>query len=117
MHPDTKASIRSFLLSVKYASRPWVILSREKNEATKFELVLTDEEVIEEVRELSVQDYCYGPCKDEDEWIEGDVWVFGKTIKERQVYIKLKLSGDEQGQAVKVLSFHFPERPMKYQFK
>ena len=108
-------AIKSFLLGVKYATLPWIMLRREKNETTKFELDLTDEDIREEIFGLSVNDYCEGPCKDKE--IEGDVWIFGKTIREKEVYIKLKLTGDEKGQGVRIISFHFPDKPLRYLYK
>ena len=115
MDSDKRSEVKSFLLSVKNATQSWIILTREKNKNTQIQLGLTDGDVKDEILALSVKDYCQGPCKDRK--IEGNVWVFGKVIRGEEVYIKLKLWGDEAGQGVRILSFHFPEAPMSYPFK
>lgn len=116
MDSDKKASVRSFLLAVKYATQSCVIATvRQKNVDTMSELELTDKDVRNEILGLSVDDFCEGPLKDER--IQGDLWIFGKVVRGKEVYIKLKLSGDKSGHGVKVLSFHFPEAPMQYPFK
>ena len=45
----------------------------------------------------------------------GEMWVFGKDVKEREVYIKITL-GYENGQTI-CISFHIAEHPLKYPFK
>ena len=115
MDPGERESVKSFLLAVKYATQPWIMLSRKKNEATKIQLGLTDEDIREEILGLSVNDYCGGPCEDKE--VKGDVWIFGKVIREEEVYIKLKLAGDEKGQGVRIISFHIPEKPLRYPFR
>lgn len=75
-----------------------------------------EEDVGEVIMSLTPEDYCAGPLKDSK--IAGMLWVFGKLVKNREVYIKLKLSGDSKiGYCVKVLSFHTAEKPIKYCFK
>ena len=46
---------------------------------------------------------------------EGEMWVFGKDVKEREVYIKITL-GYENGQTI-CISFHIAEHPLVYPFK
>ena len=41
--------------------------------------------------------------------------VFGKDVKEREVYIKIMLS--EHCKQTICISFHIAEQPLKYQFK
>lgn len=45
----------------------------------------------------------------------GEMWVFGKDVKGREVYIKIMIS-DHCGQTI-CISFHLAESPMKYPFK
>ena len=45
----------------------------------------------------------------------GEMWVFGKDIRGREVYIKIMISG-LSGQTI-CISFHIAESPMKYPFK
>jgi hypothetical protein len=72
----------------------------------------------EEILCLSVDDYCQGPDDDRDR--PGKVWVFGRHIEGREVYIKLKLAMVGKETIAKCLSFHpaefplcFPLRPKK----
>ena len=44
-----------------------------------------------------------------------EMWVFGKDVKEREVYIKITL-GYQNGQTI-CISFHLAEHPMRYPFK
>jgi hypothetical protein len=63
---------------------------------------------------VNVEGYSQGPL---DEKMCGllPMWVFGKQVKKREVYIKVSM-GNESTQAV-CISFHIAERPMSYPFK
>jgi hypothetical protein len=110
--------VRSLLLSVKFAIQKdnWTFSTiREKNMDTLTDLGIGFHEVKNEVLSLSVTNYCSGPLKDPK--MGGEVWVFGKIIEGKEIYIKLKLMGDQRDQRVAVLSFHPPDRPLSYYFK
>ena len=66
------------------------------------------------VKNLHVQDYIEGPVIDvlND---QGEMWVFGKDIRGREIYIKISL-GYENGQTI-CISFHIAEYPLIYPFK
>lgn len=66
------------------------------------------------VKNLLVQDYVEGPVVDALNK-DGEMWVFGKDVKDREVYIKITL-GYENGQTI-CISFHIAEHPMRYPFK
>ena len=66
------------------------------------------------VKNLQVEDYVEGPIIDVLNK-EGEMWVFGKDVKGREVFIKITL-GYENGQTI-CISFHITEYPMKYPFK
>ena len=87
---------------------------REKNKETLrlLEISPLQREVI--VKNLQVQDYVEGPIINVLNK-EGEMWVFGKDVKEREVYIKITL-GYENGQTI-CISFHIAEYPMQYPFK
>jgi hypothetical protein len=85
---------------------------RDKNIETLSELEYDIEDVKNSVLSLSSTDYSEGPTKDNA--IKGDLWVFGKIIKGREVYIKLKILGDNKYKQVAVLSFHFSEQRLRY---
>ena len=87
---------------------------RGKNRETLLQLDITplQREVI--VKNLLVHDYVEGPVIDELNK-NGEMWVFGKDVKGREVYIKITL-GYENGQTI-CISFHIAEHPLKYPFK
>ena len=87
---------------------------REKNKEALKQLALTpfQRELI--VKTLQVEDYVEGPVIDVLNQ-EGEMWVFGKDVKGREVYIKITL-GYENGQTI-CISFHVAEYPLVYPFK
>jgi hypothetical protein len=66
----------------------------------------------DEILGLSVDDYCQGPDDDRDR--PGKVWVFGRCIENREVYIKLKLATVGKETIAKCLSFHPAEFPLNF---
>ena len=87
---------------------------REKNREALLQLDITPMQRELIVKNLQVQDYVEGPVIDELNK-SGEMWVFGKDVKEREVYIKITL-GYENGQTI-CISFHIAEHPLKYPFK
>ena len=66
------------------------------------------------IENLRPEDYVEGPLIDELNKI-GEMWVFGKDVKEREVYIKIML-GMVNSQTI-CISFHVSENPSIYPFK
>ena len=66
------------------------------------------------VKSLQAQDYVEGPVVDVLNK-EKEMWVFGKDVKGREVYIKITL-GYDNGQTI-CISFHIAEHPLTYPFK
>lgn len=62
--------------------------------------------------ELCEDDYIKGPENDHN-GESGEIWVFGKSIKSKEVYIKIKIISDD----CKCLSFHEATNPLNYHFK
>ena len=87
---------------------------REKNKETLRLLEISPLQCEVIVKNLQVQDYVEGPIIDVLNK-EGEMWVFGKDVKEREVYIKITL-GYENGQTI-CISFHIAEKPLVYPFK
>ena len=87
---------------------------RGKNREALLQLDITplQREVI--VKNLLVHDYVEGSVIDELNK-NGEMWVFGKDVKGREVYIKITL-GYENGQTI-YISFHIAEHPLKYPVK
>ena len=87
---------------------------RQKNRKALLELDITQMQRELIVKSLLPQDYVEGPVIDVLNK-EGEMWVFGKDVKEREVYIKITL-GYENGQTI-CISFHIAEHPLVYPFK
>lgn len=87
---------------------------REKNSEALLQLDITPMQRELIVKNLQVQDYVEGPVIDVLNQ-EGEMWVFGKDVKGREVYIKITL-GYENGQTI-CISFHIAEHPLAYPFK
>jgi len=120
---DKIQEIASFLRTVKLimqlgkseGARFTLATVREKNLQTLAVLELDLSDVADVIMSLSTTDYSEGPLKDST--IKGDLWVFGKVVKGSEVYIKLKVIGDNRNQQVAILSFHQPERKIGYPLK
>lgn len=107
--------VRKFLLEFKQVATSGSgidIVPRRETRPTLLELGLTKANLEEIVLGLSVADYCKGPDADRDR--PGEIWVFGRKIKEREVYIKIKVAQVEGKHIAKCLSFHFAQHPMKF---
>ena len=66
------------------------------------------------VKNLVPRDYVEGPVIDELNK-QKEMWVFGKDVKDREVYIKITL-GYDNGQTI-CISFHLAEHQLEYPFK
>lgn len=71
-------------------------------------------DVIERLKELTIKEYSE-TLMDIDDVNPPLLFVFGKDINGKQVYIKLKLKG-EQARHVLCVSFHYAERNMTFPF-
>ena len=89
----------------------FVFAERERTIATVAELGITLAQARECVLSLGEPDYYRGPLVDKSRH-GGEYWEFGATIREREVFIKLKVD-TANGVAI-CFSFHFPESPMRY---
>ena len=87
---------------------------RGKNQKTleELEIVPSYRRVI--IENLVVEDYVQGPVVDELNKL-GEMWVFGKDVKGREVYIKIMIGG--VGCQTICISFHIAEHPLVYPFK
>jgi len=87
--------------------------NRSKNLQTILDLELSNLSVREHLSSLQATDYYKGPTQDE---FDGpDLWEFGKVIKKKEVYIKITIG--TRNKPVICISFHYPERKIKYPFK
>ncbi len=81
---------------------------------TMDDLEYTEEDVIEELRSLTLENYS-GTLLDQDNPNPPLLYVFGKTINKKQVYIKLKLKG-EQRKRILCVSFHYAKEAMLFPY-
>jgi len=117
--------IQTFLLQCKQIidskdilTTSFLLIRSEKTKKTMVTLGYTEKQVVKEIETLSLTNFAEGPLRDKN--LPGMVWIFGKWINEREVYIKLKvLQFDNPGNKVATLtclSFHFSEKPLTYPY-
>jgi hypothetical protein len=113
-NPD---QIQLFLHDFQVKLGIWGVIYRDdrtKNTQALLDLEITPAARENLLRSLDWTDYSEGPKK-ENLFGGSDMWVFGKSVKDQEVYIKITLG--LAGQKVICISFHLAERPMKYPFK
>ena len=113
----TKEEIQSFLDQFHAKMKVFGIIycdDRGKNQKAleELEIVPSFRKVV--IENLTAEDYVEGPVVDKLNKL-GDMWVFGKDVKGREVYIKIQIT-DQHGQTI-CISFYLAETPMKYPFK
>lgn len=111
------SEVESFLREYKYKMGFAGIFFRDdrgKNQQALFDLEISPTRRKEIIANLKPEDYCDGPI---EERLHGilPMWIFGKEVKQNEVYIKLSM-GILNGKAV-CLSFHVAEHPLIYPFK
>lgn len=79
---------------------------RGKNQQTLHDLEISPAKRKEIIGSLVVEDYSQGPLEEKMRGIL-PMWIFGKQIKNREVYIKVSM-GIENNQAI-CISFHISE--------
>lgn len=87
---------------------------RSKNAQTLHDLGITPAQRIDVLKSLKIENYSEGPL---DEKLHGilSMWVFGKEVKQQEIYIKISM-GQENSEVI-CISFHFPEHSINYPFK
>lgn len=113
----TKEDIQSFLEQFHEKMKVFGIIYRDdrgKNQKAleELEIVPSFRKVV--IENLTAEDYVEGSVIDTLNKL-GEMWVFGKDVKNREVYIKIMIS-DYGGQTI-CISFHLAEAPLKYPFK
>ncbi len=106
--------VEIFLDNFKVKMGIWnlVLLSaRQKNTQTLADLEISFNDVRSILASLEATEYSEGPLS--DHMLGGaEMWVFGRIVKSREVYIKITLG--RTNNPVICISFHFAEYPMKY---
>lgn len=119
---EGREAVRGFLQDIKQTiTTPvgnwgsWLLVKRKENMDCLTELGFNYQDVAEVILGLSVADYSGGPCRDRD--MPGELWMFGKAIADKEIYIKLKLATFGTLKRVRIVSFHFAEEPLCYPYK
>src|SRR5690554_7487068 len=90
---STEAEVTSFLKDFKEKMKFWDILFRDdrgKNTQALVDLELRSVDRKTIIEALETKDYSEGPLE-EKLYGGADMWVFGKTIKKKEVYIKITM--------------------------
>ena len=114
---STEVAVASFLKDFKEKLKFWDVLFRDdrgKNAQTLVDLELRPIERKTILATLEVKDYSEGPLE-EILYGRADMWVFGKTIKNKEVYIKITMGA--MGSSVICISFHLAQHKMQYPLK
>jgi hypothetical protein len=113
----SKREVEKFLNELKVKIEIFSILfldDRGKNAQTLHDLEISASKRKELIKALKVEDYSEGPLEEKMRGIL-PMWVFGKEVKKKEVYIKISM-GIENTNAI-CISFHIAEYPMKYPYK
>lgn len=113
----SKEEVSQFLNEFKAKMSVFQILfrdERKKNTQALLSLDITWESRKKVIESLVVEDYCEGPLDDKLYGI-ASMWVFGKYIKELEIYIKISMG--RPNSSVLCVSFHEAEHELVYPFK
>ena len=113
----TREEVDVFLRGFREKMNLWDVLFRDdrsKNTQTLADLELRPVDRKKILEKLEVEDYAQGPLAD-TLYGEAAMWVFGKSVKKHEVYIKITMGF--RGGSVICISFHTAEHPMRYPFK
>lgn len=113
----TKTEIKLFLQDFHLKMGIWGIVVRDdrgKNTQTILDLEISKDYRNKVLKDLVVEDYSEGPL---EEKLHGgaDMWVFGKVVKGKEIYIKISMGAF--GTKVICISFHIAEHKMNYPHK
>ncbi len=113
----TKLEVEHFLSDFKTKMKIFQIIFRDdrgKNAQALLDLEISPGKRKEIIEKLIIEDYSQGPLEEQMSGI-APMWVFGKSVKETEVYIKISM-GRENSQTI-CISFHPAEYNMNYPFK
>jgi hypothetical protein len=106
--------IKAFLQDFHIKMDIWGIVVRDdrgKNSQTLLDLEITKDQRNKVLKALVVEDYSEGPLP-EKLYGGADMWVFGKIVKGKEIYIKITMG--IAGAQVICISFHIAEYPINY---
>lgn len=111
------SEVEKFLNEFKQKMKIYNIVFRDersKNNETLFLLDIRPSDRRAVIEGLKVEDYSEGPLSDTLYNI-ADMWVFGKIIKSKEIYIKISMGLPNRNTIC--ISFHIAEHPINYKFK
>jgi hypothetical protein len=109
--------VATFLKDFKEKMKVWDVLFRDdrgKNTQALVDLEIRPIERKAILNAIETRDYSEGPLE-EKMYGGADMWVFGKTIKKKEVYIKITIG--PMGSSVICISFHLAQHKMNYPLK
>jgi hypothetical protein len=109
--------VATFLNDFKEKMKFWDVLFRDdrgKNNQALVDLEIRPIERKAILNAIETRDYSEGPLE-EKMYGGADMWVFGKTIKKKEVYIKITIG--PMGSSVICISFHLAQHKMNYPLK
>lgn len=120
-NPAERWKIEYYLSLIRNTTLETLIIPGRKDPNSKTALCMkvlgyTTEDVLQVLQQLVVEDYSEGP-KADLKGREHDLWVFGKTIDDRQIYIKVTAFPEEDGITTICVSFHEAEREMTFPYR
>lgn len=110
-----KAQTGRFLRNFKEKLKIFDVLfldDRGKNIKTLAMLEITPIARRKELENLQVEDYSEGPLAEAMYGGGVEMWVFGRMIRQKEIYIKITMGFP--GNAVICISFHIAKHPMHY---
>ena len=114
---SSETEVSAFLKDFKVKMKFWDVLFRDdrgKNTQALVDLELRTIERKTILEALETKDYSEGPLT-EILYGGADMWVFGKTIKKKEVYIKITMGA--MSSSVICISFHLALHKMNYPLK
>ncbi|MFN6048430.1 MAG: toxin, partial [Bacteroidota bacterium] len=106
------SEVATFLNDFKEKMKFWDVLFRDdrgKNTQALVDLEIRPIERKAILNAIETRDYSEGPLE-EKMYGGADMWVFGKTIKKKEVYIKITIG--PMGSSVICISFHLAQHKM-----
>ncbi len=113
----SKQEVETYLKEFKVKMEIFGILflnDRGKNQQTLHDLEISPAKRKEIIHSLKVENYSQGPL---DEKMRGilPMWVFGKLVNKKEVYIKVSMGIENNGAVC--ISFHIAEQTMNCPLK
>ena len=113
----SESEVGAFLKDFKVKMKIWDVLFRDdrgKNLQALIELEITPSERKKVLEQIEIKDYSEGPLI-ENLYSSAEMWVFGKTVKKKEVYIKITMGVINS--SVLCISFHLAQHKMQYPLK